>query len=115
MRRLIALIGLAVILTGCGVEYSDGSRVGTIYKFSRKGVFFKTWEGEMNVGGIAQNASGVVVPNTWEFSVMDSQVVERINKAQLDGNRVQVKYKQYMAVWPSWGKTDYIVQDVVEI
>jgi hypothetical protein len=33
-------------------EYSQGSRVGIITKFSEKGFLFKTWEGQLNLGGI---------------------------------------------------------------
>ncbi|MFZ9003546.1 MAG: 6-phosphogluconate dehydrogenase, partial [Robiginitalea sp.] len=32
------------------VPYSEGVRSGELIKFSRKGVLFKTWEGEISQG-----------------------------------------------------------------
>jgi hypothetical protein len=34
----------------CFIPYSEGDRSGELIKFSRKGVVFKTWEGEMSQG-----------------------------------------------------------------
>ena len=34
-------------------NYSEGSRSGRLIKISKKGVLFKTWEGQLDVGGIS--------------------------------------------------------------
>lgn len=49
------LIGLVLAFAGFFafiyyVPYSEGTRSGELIKFSRKGVVFKTWEGELSQG-----------------------------------------------------------------
>ena len=48
----VAILILMVSLTGCG-NYSNGNRVGNITKFSEKGIIWKTWEGQLHLGGIS--------------------------------------------------------------
>jgi hypothetical protein len=69
--------------TGCNPDYSEGERTGIVWKFSEKGNFKKSWEGELNMnpGGVmALDAQGH--PVVWEFSVEDHDVVQKINEAQ---------------------------------
>ena len=46
-------------------NYSSGVRAGVPVEFSRKGVIFKTYEGELNLGGITNTAEGTI-PTTWD-------------------------------------------------
>jgi hypothetical protein len=50
----LAFIGLAglFLFSGCSHNYSDGYRVGYVRKFSRKGLIWKSWEGELLLGGV---------------------------------------------------------------
>ena len=56
------------------VPYSEGVRAGELVKFSKKGVMFKTWEGEIS--------QGVSEAQIFKFSVEKgkSQVIEDLNK-----------------------------------
>jgi len=108
----------AIFLFGFGIRgcmyvgtftYSEGERTGTIAKFSNKGLFIKTWEGELHQGGLDQGG----VAKVWSFSVIDPGVVEKIHAAQRSGGQHTLKYRQQM-MKQSWrGETDYFIVDVI--
>lgn len=105
MRRLVALL---LLVAACGRGYSDGTRTGMRYKFSRKGIAMKSWEGEMNLGGITSSDTGLAA-NTWAFTVTDDAVATKIER--LEGQRVTVHYVQWFINPPSMD-TDYEVVGV---
>jgi len=92
------------------ITYSDGERTGVITKFSHKGLFFKTWEGELNMGGLEVGGKGT----TWNFSVDDQSIVEKIQKSQRVGGHWTLKYRQQL-LQQSWnGSTEYFITDVIK-
>jgi hypothetical protein len=58
---LSLIVGLWLFYLICGLAYSDGTRSGVLTKVSRKGYVFKTYEGEMNIGGFNQG-DGTIMP-----------------------------------------------------
>jgi hypothetical protein len=117
---------LLLVCGGCSVismalpdiPYSDGERTGVITKFSHKGIFWKTWEGEMYLGGVKQttNSDGqsAMVANIWEFSITDPELIEQVKQAQRDGERHTLHYKQVGNPKPWNGSTGYFVTKVVQ-
>jgi hypothetical protein len=98
------------ILLGSVFSYSKGFREGYVYKFSNKGVIFKTWEGTLKTGFISFNNTST--PNEeWLFSVKDSEVVDMLNKM---GERTLLKlhYTQYFTKLFWRGKTTYFITKV---
>jgi hypothetical protein len=91
----------------CGLSYSDGSRSGILTKISRKGYIFKTYEGEMNVGGFSQGDGTIMPASIFYFSVKDKNVYRQLEEAQ--GKRVVVHYKQVYKSFSWQGDTDYFV------
>jgi hypothetical protein len=112
---IIVLIVLAIGFTfiAFNLSYSKGERAGTISKFSEKGYVFKTFEGELNVGGFSGN-TGNLVPQIWAFSVEGSnaEIAKIIEDAMATGNRVRVKYEQKYFTLPWKGETEYFVTEV---
>lgn len=110
MKTLIALAA-ALAVTGCGIPYSDGTRVGTVQKISSKGLFWRTNEGELVMDGFRfkgnQVSSGGT--NIWKFSVQDAAVVAAIDKAAEAGTRVKLTYEQKLLPAPWQSGTSYIV------
>jgi hypothetical protein len=88
------------------VPYSEGTRSGELIKFSRKGVIFKTWEGE-----ISQGISGAQI---FQFSVLDKDkdVVKQLQENE--GKYVKLTYVERYATFIFWGDTKYFVQNVEE-
>ena len=94
-------------------NYSSGVRAGVPVKFSKKGVIFKTYEGELNVGGLTNSADGAI-PTTWQFSVRRSEdkVLEDMERAMTEHKRVKLVYNEkYVQLF--WrGDTHYFVHEV---
>ncbi|MBK9013827.1 MAG: hypothetical protein IPM82_06935 [Saprospiraceae bacterium] len=97
-----------------GAVYSDGYRDGTLIKFSRKGFIFKTYEGELNQGGIANPAPGTAMVNQiWKFSVKEEHVADKLNT--LGGKVVRLHYKEYVNNFFWEGETKYLVDGAEEV
>lgn len=88
------------------VPYSEGYRTGELIKFSRKGVFFKTYEGEMS-----QGISGAQI---FQFSVSPrrNDVIENLEKLQ--GRYVKLAYIERYKAFPWWGDSSYFIVEVQE-
>jgi hypothetical protein len=87
--------------------FSDGHRAGTVIKFSRKGIAFKTYEGEL-----IQRTFSTAPGDTWHFSVTDPSVVAKIEDAMAHGQHVDLTYCQKFFKFFWQGETDYFVADV---
>ena len=123
---LIAIAGALVIgapagcnLVGNNWEYSHGTRIGVINKYSNKGMVWKTYEGEMALEGIVSTGNSVGA-NLWDFS-LDSEARHGENIQDLnskletyarEGTKVRITYKQMMSTWPWRSESSYLVQDV---
>ena len=111
------LFGGCTRLFGSG-SYSTGFRVGQLTKFSRKGTVNKSWEGELNAGGLRNstgaNGSASVVANLWPFSVDDDdkQVVADLQKAADTGKSVKLDYEEVRFNPPWIYDTAYRVKKV---
>lgn len=116
---ILGLMGAIVFGAVGGCSKSDGNRVGTITKFSHKGVWHKTYEGELVMGGArnALNSDGnsSVVANIWTFSVIDPKVVEKIQALQDSGHRAKLAYHQTLMHAPWSRDTSYIVIDATDL
>src|SRR4051812_20634983 len=109
---LLSLSGIVYYFV-CGLSYSDGTRSGILTKVSRKGFVFKTYEGEMNVGGLNQG-DGTIMPATiFKFSVTDKKVYDQLEAEQ--GRKVVLHYKQVIKNFFWQGDTDYFVYGVYHI
>ncbi|RYD51818.1 MAG: hypothetical protein EOP52_06440 [Sphingobacteriales bacterium] len=108
MRRTILLVSvlLIVLLTGWMYWYyynpfSDGTRVGMLQKFSRKGNVFKTYEGELLQEGFGRQGGGLSAQYFY-FSVTDEAVAAALEKSQ--GQTVKIYYTQYRRSLPWRGE-----------
>ncbi len=116
LKRIIALIvvlAIGVFLFFNYANFSSGFRAGVPIKVSKKGVIFKTWEGQLNVGGLANSAEGAI-PATWDFSIHgeDEHVREKIEEAVTYGKRVKLLYHEKFAKFFWKGDTKYFVHEV---
>jgi hypothetical protein len=106
----IALILLLVSGSGYYIyrtyTISDGSRTGTLFKVSRKGVVFKTFEGQLHLGGSAI----MTQQSVWDFSARNGDVYQQLQT--LEGKTVKCHYKQLVDPFPWQGDTEYIVYKV---
>lgn len=101
----LALLALYTWITLHWV-YSSGERVGYVQKFSKKGYFCKTWEGEIVL---------VSMPGTqaekFVFTVTDDRIAQRVNDSL--GQRVKLIYEEHKGIPSScFGETPYFVQNL---
>ena len=100
----------ATKLVGWDKEYSSGERTGVITKLSKRGYIWKTWEGEMNLGGMSADAGGVAVPNAWQFSVDNDAVAQQLLPLATGAKRVTLVYSERYKTSFKQGETDYIIR-----
>jgi hypothetical protein len=86
-------------------SFSDGIRTGELIKFSHKGYFFKTWEGELS-----QGLSG---SQKFAFSVLENQpeVIEQLKNNQ--GKFVRIEYIERYGTFSWWGDSNYYITKVI--
>lgn len=119
MKKIILLIIVLVGLAFAGYfgyrnwTYSEGTRAGYLIKASKKGMVFKTFEGEMNLGGIQGGEfSAIVSNNLWQFSIPSDRVDVFEKLQQLEGKQIKVRYKQKIDSFFWQGDTDYFVYEI---
>jgi hypothetical protein len=112
----IAIISL-LVLVSIGFyyvfgDYSEGKRSGYLLKLSKKGVLFKTYEGELVQSGTEDNQM-VVTPNMkWQFSVNAGNTALIKKMENLVGQPVRVSYKEKFTQFSWRGDTKYFVYDI---
>lgn len=110
---IVLAIGIPFVMAGCScgnrLHYSDGNRVGTITKFSHKGVLVKSWEGEMALGGFRSGRNGSAVANLWQFTVTDPAVVRDVLATQDKGGAARLHYVQTLTYNPLVRDSSYTV------
>lgn len=116
-KKKIGLWGIGILLVIVGSfaahawltlhwSYSKGERSGFVQKFSLKGWFCKTWEGELLMAPLPG-----VVPEKFLFSVRDEATAQKVNKTM--GKRVNLFYEQHIGVPTTcFGETEYFVINV---
>lgn len=117
MKKFLAILVLLIVGVVCFfvfANFSEGVRSGVLMKLSKRGIIFKTHEGQLNIGGFDQT-SDVGVSNVWEFSVRDENVLQELNNAMDNSKRVKLFYKEKYITLPWWGDTKYFVYDVDEL
>lgn len=115
-KKFFILLSIGLVL-GIGFyalysnwTYSEGTRTGYLIKISKKGYIFKTYEGQLNLGGFQTDNSTGLVGNTWNFSI---ETVELYNKMQsFEGEKVTLFYKEINKAMPWQGETNYFVYDI---
>ncbi|MBU2019547.1 MAG: hypothetical protein KJ941_07870 [Bacteroidetes bacterium] len=101
--------------------YSEGTRVGILYKFSNKGTVFKTYEGEMLLPGLStkKGQANQLNTNNFFFSVDDEDLAKKLMDMQ--GMELELHYNNYNHALP-WrgdayteGDGQFVVDRLVKI
>ena len=116
-RKLFIYSSVALVLAAIGYmfwanwTYSEGTRTGYMMKISKKGYVFKTYEGQLNLGGLQEDNSSVL-GNVWSFSLEEDYLSKKLE--EMEGKKVQLRYKEINKAMPWQGETNYYVYDIVE-
>ena len=108
------VVGIAVFSFYYWGVYDEGLRAGTILRISKKGMLFKTYEGQLNVQtfGALKNVNPIM--ESFDFSVesSDEQVIRDLESVALSGERVNLHYIKRYAIFPWRGDTKYFITRV---
>jgi hypothetical protein len=115
----IFIASLIVLLIGVFLFYNyavydEGVRAGIVVRISKKGVIFKTYEGQLNLESFGALRGTNPIASTFDFSVSgsDENVIKDLEAASLSGERVNLKYIKRYGSFPWRGETQYFIIQV---
>lgn len=100
---IVFCIGYYFIRT---ITKSEGTRIGLLYKISKKGIVFKTYEGQLHLGGSVM----MTEQSIWNFSVKNAAVYQQLQN--YEGKVVKLHYRELVHAFPWQGDTNYLVDQV---
>lgn len=115
-KRVLLFFVVLFIIVSTGAyfyfnyTYSEGSRAGMLIKFSKKGYVFKTYEGDLNLGGVNPLPGNTIVNNIWKFSVKNDSIGKLLQSKE--GQMLRLHYKEKVRNLPWQGDTKFFVDGV---
>ncbi len=115
-RIIYTLLTIVILLISyvfiCGLTYSSGARTGIVIKISKKGYLFKTYEGELNLGGISEGDGTIMPTRIWQFSVQKNDTATYNALTNTQGKHVRLHYKEVYKYFFWQSETPYFVEKV---
>lgn len=118
MRKWVVLIVFLAIVFGVFYYftfgyYSEGKRGGFVTRLSKKGYIFKTYEGDLKMGGL-YDGEGTMNASQWDFSVSgkNDEAIANLEEAIKTGRRVSLTYEEKFFKLPWNGDTEFFVTKV---
>ena len=119
MRKWVIMFVFLAIVFGAMYYFtfgyfSVGKKGGFVSTLSKRGFVFKTYEGELRMGGILDGDGGTMNSSEWSFSVSGSnkEAIDKIESAIKNGHRVSLTYQQKFFQLPWNGETKFFVTEV---
>ncbi|TAF54862.1 MAG: hypothetical protein EAZ62_03170 [Sphingobacteriia bacterium] len=106
---IVVLVVAALVYWKFYFVFADGTKAGQLNTFQKKGVIFKTWEGNIIQSGFKTN----IQSNEFDFSVVDPKVAAILERNS--GREVNLHYHRYNGSLPWRGMQGYIVDSVLEV
>ena len=123
-RRVVKVILVTVVILAVAFlclsywgVYDEGVRAGTVLRISKKGMIFKTYEGQLNVQtfGAIKGANPIMEAFDFSVSAADEDVVKTLQQVSLSGERVNLHYVARYAAFPWRGDTKYFITKVERV
>jgi hypothetical protein len=97
--------------------YDEGVRAGNVLRISKKGMLFKTYEGQLNLQTFGALKGANPIMESFDFSVesSDEQVLKDLETVALSGERVNLHYVKRYATFPWRGDTKYFITKVERV
>lgn len=116
-KRSFLILFLFLVAIVCFLyfgTYDEGVRAGNVVRISKKGIVFKTYEGQLNLQSFGALKGTTPFAETFDFSVINSKedVVRELEAVALSGDRVNLHYIKRYAKFPWRGKTKYFITEV---
>ena len=122
--KILKIIVITVILVSIIVGsfmywgvYDEGVRAGNVLRISKKGMMFKTYEGQLNLQTFGALKGANPIMESFDFSVEpnNEQVIKDLEAVALTGERVNLHYVKRYATFPWRGDTKYFITRVERV
>jgi hypothetical protein len=119
--KVVKIILITALIVGISVfsfyywgVYDEGVRAGNVLRISKKGMLFKTYEGQLNLNTFGALKGANPIMESFDFSVEagDDQVIKDLEAVALSGERVNLHYVKRYAIFPWRGDTKYFIVKV---
>ena len=120
-KKAVKIIIITAVVVGIAVfsfyywgVYDEGVRAGNVLRISKKGVLFKTYEGQLNLQTFGALKGANPIMEAFDFSVesSDEQVLKDLEEVALTGERVNLHYVKRYTTFPWRGDTQYFIKKV---
>jgi hypothetical protein len=120
-KKVVVIALIAVVVVGAVIlsfnywaVYDEGVRAGNVLRVSKKGMIFKTYEGQLNLQTFGALKGASPIMESFDFSVesSDTQVIKDLEAVALTGERVNLHYVKRYALFPWRGDTKYFITRV---
>jgi hypothetical protein len=110
----VLVVGMAVFSFMYWGVYDEGVRAGTVLRISKKGMMFKTHEGQLNLQTFGALKGADPIMEAFDFSVegAEDETLEQLMAVALSGERVNLHYVKRYATFPWRGDTKYFIVKV---
>lgn len=112
-----AIVAIAFLSLAYWGVYDEGVRAGTVLRISKKGMVFKTYEGQLNLNTFGALKGANPIMESFDFSVAPNsdQVIRDLQSVALSGERVNLHYVSRYLTFPWRGDTKYFIVKVERV
>jgi len=123
-RKVIKILLITALIVGASVfsfafwgVYDEGVRAGNVLRISKKGMLFKTYEGQLNLQTFGALKGASPIMESFDFSVEgnDTEVIKDLESVALTGERVNLHYIKRYVIFPWRGDTKYFITKVERV
>jgi hypothetical protein len=123
-KKIVISIIIIAVVAGASIfsfyywgVYDEGVRAGVVLRISKKGVVFKTYEGQLNLETFGALKGANPIMESFDFSVEkdNDQAIKNLEAAALSGERVNLHYIKRYKTFPWRGDTKYFVTTVERV
>ena len=110
----VLIIGIIIFSVMYWGVYDEGVRAGTVLRISKKGILFKTYEGQLNLQTFGALKGANPIMESFDFSVEgnEDKVIKDLEAVALSGERVNLHYIKRYSIFFWRGDTKYFITKV---
>ena len=117
MKKILSMFFILMLVASCSNNYSSGERVGMVTQFSKTGLIWDSWEGQLNMTQTGMNSS-----TEFDFSLdndrveLQDRLIPILDSAAHNGWKVALKYTEvfgFVNMLSNRGCTSHFIDSVV--
>ncbi len=109
LATISALVAMGATLGGCW-DTGAGDKVGTITRLNKRGVFCKTWEGEIIRGGL--NTGSGVMGGAFHFTIESEDLAKKVQHYMDTQQEVKIGFRSEGITFCRSDSNDYFLTSI---